>query len=408
MHRSENPLPGRAGRPTLASGPGGWGWLRAALTASVVVGIGLAPGAGRADPGSPLRARTTAGAGPGANGAAEATRLRGELERLNREIDALKQRRRSLGEDYELRRKMADAEARARRLTELERRTGAREGGPTAASPSRADPGSSQAPGAAPFSLSPAPRLEPSDDREVLDAKADILADQARRLEGQAQLLERRVTSLRGRQELRRRARDLEQDPFSPLEQSKRRVPIGSALSTSPKALAPASGATVDNSSSSNTGFAGTNTGNRGTGSAIPGGGEGNMPTPTLAGAGPAANMPSGGAATNQAVPVSSPAPPGAPGGNAVATSSGPVTPVGGPGGGGTSDSAGSLALQFRDVLDPTTLMEIRRLEGTGATGASLPATEHALAALRARARQLQAEADAARQAAHPAARPPR
>ena len=91
MHRSENPrLPGRAGRPTRASGPSGSGWLRAALAASLVVGIGLAPGAGRAEPGSPWRVRTTAAAGPGADGAAEATRLRGELERLNREIDALK------------------------------------------------------------------------------------------------------------------------------------------------------------------------------------------------------------------------------------------------------------------------------------------------------------------------------
>jgi hypothetical protein len=380
--------------------------LRAALTASLVVGVGLAPAAGRADGGGPSRARTTAGAGagPGTDGATEAARLRGELERLNREIDALKQRRRSLGEDYELRRKMADAEARARRLTELERRTGAREGGPTAASPSRADPGSSQAPAAAPFSLSPAPRLEPSDDREVLDAKADILADQARRLEGQAQLLERRVTSLRGRQELRRRARDLEQDPFSPLEQSKRRIPLGSAASTSPRAQATPT-ATPDNSSgSSNKGFASTTT-TSGTGAAPPPGSVGNgtaqtQPSPP--------SVPPGGATTNLATPASSSAQPPTQTGNPVSTSSGPVTPVAEPGGGGTSDPAGSLALQFRDVLDPTTLMEIRRLEGAGATGANLPATERALAALRARARQLQTEADAARQAAHPVSRPRR
>jgi hypothetical protein len=69
------------------------------------------------------------------------------------------------------------------------------------------------------------------------------------------------------------------------------------------------------------------------------------------------------------------------------------------------SDAAGSLAGQFRDVLDPLTLTEIRRLEGSGgAARASLPATERALAALRARARQLQSEADAARRAAHPGA----
>ena len=164
MHRSEHPrFPGRAGRPALPWEPGSSGWLRAALTASLVVGIGLAPGTGRAEGGSPSRARTTAG--PGADGATEATRLHGELERLNREIDALKQRRRSLGEDYELRRKMADAEARARRLTELESRAGARVAGPTAASPTRTAPGPT--PRAAPFSLSPAPRLEASDDRDV-------------------------------------------------------------------------------------------------------------------------------------------------------------------------------------------------------------------------------------------------
>src|ERR1700690_2091382 len=146
-----------------------------------------------------------AAAARGVNSAAltaERVHLRGELDRVSTEIDALKRTSRGVGDDYRLRARQADAEALARRLIEIEARLGLR---PTAAKPA------------------PLPIAEPTDGPADLDAKADILADQSRRVRGEADALGRRVAEIKGRQELRRRAADLERDPFAPLEGSKRR-----------------------------------------------------------------------------------------------------------------------------------------------------------------------------------------
>ena len=176
------------------------GWiLLAALT-----GWG---GAARAQPGSSDRDVQTASL------MSERLRLRMELDRTNAEIDALKRENRGLRDDYRLRSRMADAEALARRLTDLEARL------PRTSSRSA---GSRQSDAAT--SWPNAPEAAPSDDRGVLEAKADILSDQARRLNGQADLLAARVTELQARNELRRRAGQLERDPFSPLEQARRRL----------------------------------------------------------------------------------------------------------------------------------------------------------------------------------------
>ena len=82
---------------------------------------------------------------------------------------------------------MADAEALARRLIEIDARLGLRAEARSGRSRSR--------------NRSPRATTGPRD----LDAKADILADQARRVRAQADALERALNELKGRQELRRR-----------------------------------------------------------------------------------------------------------------------------------------------------------------------------------------------------------
>ena len=76
--------------------------------------------------------------------------------------------------------------------------------------------------------IQPPPTAAPTDGPADLDAKADILADQSRRVRAQADALARRAADTSGRQELRRRAADLDRDPFAPMEGSKRRVASGS------------------------------------------------------------------------------------------------------------------------------------------------------------------------------------
>ena len=470
MHHRPSPRAPLSSRPLAAVWAGVLALVASSLLASPLVEAADGRGAeGRAKTHSGSRGAAAAAglvraAAVGDSASeGERARLRGELDQLNREIDALKQQRRSLGEDYALRSKMADAEAKARRLTELEgsanrsaNRSGGGNGGTTA--------GAGGSEPRAPLRLSATPQPSAADDSDVLDAKADILADQARRVGQQADLLEHRVLSLRGRQELRRRAGELELDPFSPFEQSKRRIPIGAAASSvgasnpagatqpvgsqMPNATLSGGGAPVSSSTGMGTRGAATNPGS-GMGIVSPTSGTAVSPTsgtavsPTSG----AAVSPTSGAATaptsGAATPATSGAAPASPGSlaappGAASTASGAGPPSAQPTSGATTtdtsvrgigtvvaaggaesttstsqpsgtgpasgpDAAGSLAGQFRDVLDPVTLTEIRRLEGSGgAARASLPATERALAALRARARQLQSEADAARRAAHP------
>ncbi|HEY8925271.1 MAG TPA: hypothetical protein VIU64_12875, partial [Polyangia bacterium] len=192
------PVPARAETPSkTASKTSSARTAAGAALTSAPGGVGAAPASG------PARM-----AGTAAN-AAERARLAAELERINAEIDALKRNPRGIRDDYRLRNRMADAEAVSRRLTELEARAGAvttpDAAGPPAAWPREVPAG-------------------PADDRADLEAKADILVDEARRLTAEANRLESRVVDLRARRELRRRAGQLERDPFSPLEQPKPRL----------------------------------------------------------------------------------------------------------------------------------------------------------------------------------------
>ena len=308
------------------------------------------------------RAQTGATPQPAAGGAsatssaaaltAERQKLRGELDRMNAEINALKRDNRGLREDYRLRARMADAESLAQRLTDLDVRI------------ERLNPGAARRGDA---TLAAAPVARPSDDRAALEAKADILADQARRLEQQADVLAGRAGELRGRQELRRRAGQLERDPFSPLEQSKRRVATGSPAR------------------------------DLGNGFTAPTGG---IPMPGRTGAEAMPGATSGGqTTTGGAAP-----PPSSPGfttdatKGATSTTAGASAPIAMPlGAVGSTDAPGSVAGQFRGILDAATLAEIRKLETAGSSISSLQAMERALSALRARAAHLSASANALR-----------
>jgi hypothetical protein len=283
---------------------------------------------------------------------AERQRVRADLEQANAEIDALKRSVRGLRDDYRLRARMADAEALARRLTALDARLG----------------GASALPSPAWPSAGAEPRALPTDGPAELEAKADILSDQARRLSERGDALLSRARDLRARQNLRRRVGQMERDPFSPLEGSKRRaMTSGSALS------------------------------GREANSGAPIAGAGNPP-----GYVGTSDSKGSGAPTAPAIDSSSPPPSTTTGGATGAAAPGPRT------GGSvpvptTTSGSGSVALsaQLRDLLDPTTLAEVQRLEATGGASTGYDALERAAAALKARSQRLAEQAAALRAKAH-------
>jgi hypothetical protein len=295
---------------------------------------------------------------------AERQRLRGELERVNAEIDALKHSGRGMREDYRLRERLADAEALARRLTELDVRLGTSPGATQALPVTGAEP-----------------RVAPGDGPAELDAKADILADQARRLAARGDVLLERAHDIKARQTLRRRVGQMEHDPFSPLEGSKRRAMAGSAVGalSVPSAptkvvtpvsppLGPASPTTIGETAGQ----------------------------PAVA-VGVGANLaPARGDAPGLGTPSTAL---GTPGGVAVSSPTAAPTPTS-----GASDNA-ALSVQLRDLLDSTTLAEIQHLETAGGPGASTDALERAGAALKARAERLRQQAATLRVSEHPRAR---
>ena len=197
------------------------------------------------------------------------------------------------------------------------------------------------------------------DDRAEREAKADILADQARRLSNEANLLEGRLTTLRTRNELKRRSGQLERDPFAPLEQVKTRVAVTGTSGGHSTFLPPP----PDSSKTAQPG-------------------RGVTSTPSTSGNGAGAGAAPGGTATPPTI---------TPGGGVltVMPAPSPIAPA--------DPGAGSLAGQLRGVLDPASLEEVRRLETPGAGPANLQVMERALAALRGRAAQLSAASTALR-----------
>jgi hypothetical protein len=307
---------------------------------------------------SPARA-----AGPSAPDAAEVirlesecARLRTELARANADVAALKRADRGVRNDYRLRQRLADAEALARKLTEAEARLRSRQGPPPAP----------RAPALAP------PSAQPGDGPVELEAKADLLSDQARRLAAEAEGLARTAGQLRGRQVLRRRAFQLERDPFAGLDGSKRTMVFG-APRTGTKAAADPT-APGGNNPQPTTGGAMDN--------ATPGAAGGSS-GPTQGGA-PPAQPP-----TAAPPPTTTTPPPRS--SNEGALAAGPAP-----------QPTSALSTQLRALLDPSTLSEVRRLEQTGKPITDPEALEKLAAALRQRAQALDGQAKDLRAKARP------
>ena len=290
---------------------------------------------------------------------AERQRVRADLERADADVDALKHANRSLRDDYRLRARLADAEALARQLSALDARLGIRT---RSAAPRPA--------------ASFEPNVSASDGPAEIDAKADILVDEARRLSARADALLGRAGDLRARQTLRRRVGQMERDPFSPLEGSKRRAVaagVTSSLAGAPSSKSQAPPVTAPTSPVSGSG----------TGQSAPGDTTVGVATPAV-----------GSAAIRPGTEVASTPAPSSPG-LALTTPKAAPTPAGTAG----SSEAVSLSTQLRDLLDPTTLAEIQRLEAAGGATSGLDALERAAAVLKARAARLDHEAAALRAA---------
>jgi hypothetical protein len=349
---------------------------RLCLTAAALVALTGGP---RLAAAAPNGSATASGATRDAL-VAEQQRLRAELERVNAEIAALKRGERSVRTDYRLRERLADAEALARRLTELDARIGRNP------APDR------------PITAAE-PRALPGDGPAELDAKADILSDQATRLAQRADAILGRARDLRARQSLRRHVGQLERDPFSPLEGSKRRaVATGTAFST----LAKGNGSTGSVGSSP--------------GPASPSdtrGGAGQTPTTAQDSAGGVASAPqvSNGAPGAAPPPQTTMPPATVPGSTSVGATTPTMPAVTTPGAAVTTPRApatpslgadgAALSAQLRDLLDPTTLAEIQKLEATGGALDSFGALERAGNALKARAARLSQQAASLRAREH-------
>jgi hypothetical protein len=278
----------------------------------------------------------------------EAAQLRTELARVNVEIDALKRAERGTRDEARLRARLADAEALARRLTTLERNTGT----PAPAAPALPAPAANIA-------------AAPGDGPSEWDAKADILMDRSRRVAAAASSLETRLGSLERRQELKRRAGQLDHDPFAAFETSKRHVVVNGPLVGNAPLNAPASNSdSAAHSPATQAG--GSERGATGAANQGPAGGT-TLTNDSTKGATPAASGPPS---------ILTPSP--------AAVESSPV-----------------LSLQLRDALDPATLGDIRRLEGTGQGADRLRAYARAIAALKAQQAALDAEAASLRAKAH-------
>jgi hypothetical protein len=281
-------------------------------------------------------------------------RLQEELARVNGEIAQLKRSDRSVRDDYRLRDRMADAEALAQKLGRAESRLRA------LGRPSKHEP---QA-----LPLVPPPQESPQDGSVELEAKADLFADQASKLQKQANIFAHTAEQLRARESLRRRAGAWDRDPFAGLESSKRNLAASAAKG--------ATGTPVS-FSNPNPSDSGTRGGSATTGS----NGSGTASTASPPSYGIPVSAPSGAGSTDSAKEAS-----GIGAVESPASKSAPVTPT------VTFDRPGEQRL----FLDPTAAAELRQVLAAGG-GTDPRALERAAATLRARARQLDEQAEALR-----------
>jgi len=284
-------------------------------------------------------------------------RLRAELARVNAEVARLKGADRSLRNDYRLRERMADAEALAQKLTRAEanlRALGGEKG---------------LTPAGAPVVASP--QALPQDGSFELEAKADLLVDQARKLDSEADALAKAADQLRSRKALRRKAGSWERDPFAGLETSKRNV------AASASGLQKTVGTTTGSSSDGTRGS--TNPTGSSTTVSLDSGGTTPTYAPVLAP--PTAAVGSSDTAGKSGVSSS------ASDGTAAAKSS-PLA---------QSGLADRQAIEQRLYLDPTTAAQLRQALGASGGALDLEALERGAATLRARARVLATQAQALR-----------
>src|SRR5664279_3482190 len=172
---------------------------------------------------------------------ADLQRLRADLARANAEVAELKRSDRSVRDDYRMRDRMADAEALAKKVTETESKL--RVLGWVSADASSSRP------------HAPPPQVSSQDGSVELEAKAGLFADQAQKLDREADRLTKAAEELRSRRLLRRRAGAWDRDPFSGLESSKRSLATSAAGSRSSLPQSPsASGSTTKGAGSTSSG----------------------------------------------------------------------------------------------------------------------------------------------------------
>jgi hypothetical protein len=281
---------------------------------------------------------------------ADFTRLRADLDRINAEVAELKRADPTVRNGYRLRERMADAEALALKVTQAETKLRAQGwvGGTVSDAATLVAP----------------PQALPQDGSVELEAKAGLFADQARKLDGQASLLSKAAGELRSRRALRRRAGAWDRDPFSGLETSKRSLAVSAPTQKAPPP-----------------GSAGADSATRG-GSAT-----GTTPTASVGGT---ASTPTGASPT--LAPVFGPAAT-----NDGTTKEATVAPES-----ATSSKTSPLAqgldrpsFEQHLYLDPATVAELRHVLGATGAMSDPDALDRAAATLRARARTLNAQAQA-------------
>jgi hypothetical protein len=268
---------------------------------------------------------------------ADLQRLRADLARANAEVAELKRSDRSVRADYRLRDRMADAEALAKKVTETESKL--RVLGWVSADASTIRP------------HAPPPQVSSQDGSVELEAKAGLFADQAQKLDREADRLAKAAEELRSRRLLRRRAGAWDRDPFSGLESSKRS--LATSATSSRSSLPPSAS---------------------GNGSPTKGAGG-----PTLTLTGDSSGTTSSSSGTTIAIPAAGP--------SSEATASAKASP---------QASGGGLDRQTIDqrlYLDPTTAAELRQVLGGSGAASDPDALDRAASALRARARALQVQA---------------
>ena len=290
--------------------------------------------------------------------ASEYQRLRAELDRLNADVAALKSHGRSVRTDYLLRDKMAEAEALARKVTAAEAHLRAVRG-----------PSAPEMPAGAVQT----PTATSQDGAVELEAKADLLSDQARRFRAEAETLARTAEQIRARQALRRRAGAWDRDPLAGFEASKR-VAVIPAQTSHAVTSSDASGASAATRGPVPATTDGSKAGGSATGALAP------SPPADGAGAGAASSFGPAAIVAGGATPVAGPTTSAAaPSASHPLTASGPLS----------TDSATKAALQQRTLLDPATLAGIRNSISQAGSLSDPDAVDAAATALRNHAQAL-------------------